>query len=123
MHGSRLICAGQKTLFHLNHPIQWVQLTGMVVSVDHIDHLWIFNIDDSSGALAEVVMPRDKQQVSYQAGAGELIKAIPATHKGRSELGNEVDFQSLVVGQLVKVKGGLKEFRGQKQVSLERMGM
>ncbi len=42
-------------LFYLNHPIQFVQVVGVVVAFDeYFEKFWLFTIDDSSGATIDV---------------------------------------------------------------------
>ncbi|KAK4691823.1 hypothetical protein P7C71_g5261, partial [Lecanoromycetidae sp. Uapishka_2] len=45
---------GQKLYFHLNHPIKWVRLVGVIVAFEILPTLWIMILDDSSGATIEL---------------------------------------------------------------------
>ncbi|RMZ91767.1 hypothetical protein DV736_g1023, partial [Chaetothyriales sp. CBS 134916] len=77
-------------LFYLNHPIQYVQVTGVIVSIDehHLDRhqcqLTILSLDDSSGATVDVLLP------------------------------------DLAPGTVFRAKGSLSQFRGRRQVRLLR---
>lgn len=62
-------------LFYNNHPIQFVQVIGVVVSLDeYFEKFWLFTIDDSSGATIDVVCPKptvDKQTGSIDGRSEE----------------------------------------------------
>lgn len=66
-------------------------------------------------------MPRRPPGEASLARPGEMINLLE-THTGTSELGSVVDFRALELGALVKLKGGLKTFRGELQLTLEKMG-
>ncbi|MCJ1448424.1 MAG: hypothetical protein MMC23_008939 [Stictis urceolatum] len=117
----QLTAPGQNLFFHLNHPIQWVQVTGIVVGFEHLSHLWRFYIDDGSGHLLEIVMPREQPPALPDAKSGGAVRLVTERRLGRSDLGNQVDFDGFDIGSLVKAKGGIKVFRGEKQMTLERL--
>ncbi|MCJ1225882.1 hypothetical protein MMC12_002531 [Toensbergia leucococca] len=110
---------GQKTYFHLNHPIKWASLTGLIVAVDAYPTRWIIVLDDSSGATIEVTCAREKPD------------AVPATKDGKelasekmmgvTATGRTIDMSGIEVGAVVKVKGGIGQWREEKQVELERI--
>jgi Telomere regulation protein Stn1 len=109
--------------FYLNHPIQWVQVAGLVVDFEPNDQYWLFHVDDGSGALIEVVLPRRKAEKVPLAKSGEQITFLSPQSLGISVLGNEIDLSSIEIGVTVKVKGGIREFRSVKQIALERLCM
>ena len=43
--------------------------------------------------------------------------------RGETATGQEVDLQNVEIGSVVKIKGGIREFRGQRQISLERLSI
>ena len=42
---------------------------------------------------------------------------------GRTVSGNAIDMKGLDLGCVVKVKGGISEFRDERQITLERISM
>ena len=137
---------GQKLYFYLNHPIKWVRLVGLIVSFELVSNRFILILDDFSGITLELTCIRkaplcpppdttssnvrssDELEVADEA---QLDVSIPSLHKDKSlataEIkgvtanGHEVDLSHLDIGSIVKVKGGIGEFRGQKQILLERI--
>ena len=85
-------------------------------------------LDDSSGATIEItcgrpnpkngnvtsVLPQDGNKLSSEQG----VRAEGLTATGRS-----VDLEVADIGTVVKVKGGIGSFRGEKQLLLERISI
>ena len=109
--------------FHLNHPIRWVRLVGVVVAFDVFDYRYIMVLDDSSGENIEVTCGREKEQSADVKLETQQRKVAKIDSKmGKSAMGNTVDLNGVDVGTVVKVKGTVGSFRGMKQVQLERLG-
>ncbi|MCJ1472129.1 hypothetical protein MMC13_000776 [Lambiella insularis] len=119
---------GQKTYFHLNHPIRWVRLVGVIVAFDATDYRWILHLDDSSGATIEVTCPRERMPLSKSTTVDATVPAANTGSSGynckaRTLTGVEIDLSNIDVGSVVKVKGGVGVFRGEKQITLERISI
>lgn len=111
---------GQNLFFHLNHPIQWVRIAGIVVAVDEYPGRRIYTVDDSSGACIEclVDIPRADAALTAAVAVAKLdskstTKAGLATPAPKRVVPEEVD-----VGTIIDVKGGLSLFRGNKQIKI-----
>src|SRR4051812_37527160 len=57
----RLSNTGQDLYFHLNHPVRWVQVAGVVVAIDGFEGTRGYTIDVSSGATVECRLNVPKQ--------------------------------------------------------------
>lgn len=103
--------SGQDVFFHLNHPVRWVRITGMVVAVDEFPARRIYTVDDSSGSCIEciVAVPKPDSKVSPST------EEQPAAAADTPHVPDEVD-----VGTVVDIKGGLGLFRGNKQIRIEK---
>ncbi|KUI69509.1 Protein stn1 [Cytospora mali] len=101
---------GQDVFFHLNHPVIWVRITGVVVALDEFTHRRIYTVDDSSGVCIECVVDIPKSDPQLDPGSDKR----PAS--GKPRVPDEVD-----VGTVVDVKGGLALFRGNKQIKTEKV--
>ena len=119
---------GQNIYFYLNHPIKWVRLVGVIVAYEESRYRWIIIIDDSSGATIEVTCPR--HPTSDDTGPPVITgNAIGENGSSRGSsigttiTGNTIDMSGIDLGSVVKVKGGIGEFRGEKQITLERISM
>ncbi|MCJ1388389.1 hypothetical protein MMC18_001236 [Xylographa bjoerkii] len=114
----------QKIHFYLNHPIKWVRLVGVIVAFDASDYRVTFCLDDSSGHTVEVTCPRDRTGAGAITNSAATAKTPAQTPniKGRTLSGVAIDLAGLDVGSVVKVKGGVGVFRGERQVELERIG-
>lgn len=87
-------------------------------------------LDDSSGLTIEVFCKKDTRTVtpiidtSVDAyGAITLNKALAPKYDEHVVTTSEgkVNLNLFDVGSVVKIKGGVSEFRGEKQVTLERI--
>ena len=101
-----------------------------MVALDVYAARWIILLDDSSGATIEVTCGRQAPAPPIGATEPDLllsadIKAATSTPAlsqiGLTATGRTVDLSGVDVGAVVKVKGGVGVFRGQKQVALERI--
>lgn len=110
--------------------MKWIRLVGVVVALDVSPTRWFILLDDSSGATIEVTCGR--QVPAPPIGGTEPNLLPPAqisavvSHPaplpiGLTATGRTVDLSGVDVGAVVKVKGGVGVFRGEKQVSLERI--
>ena len=81
-------------------------------------------LDDSSGANIEITCGRTSHQ-KQEADANAITSHVPAKEEarmiGNTAQGYEVDLTGVDVGSVVKVKGGIGCFRGEKQMTLERL--
>ncbi|KAK7736570.1 hypothetical protein SLS53_007002 [Cytospora paraplurivora] len=102
---------GQDVFFHLNHPVRWVRITGMVVAVDEFPARRIYTVDDSSGVCIECVVDVPKPDPKIRPGSED--QPAPGIHRVRVPDGVDV-------GTVLDVKGGLALFRGNKQIKIEK---
>ena len=80
-------------------------------------------LDDGSGMTVEVVCGKVGGQTSTN-GATALAEARcpgAGTQIGTTATGRSIDLKGVDVGSVVKVKGGVGTFRGEKQLVLERL--
>lgn len=125
--------SGQNIYFHLNHPVKWVRIVGLVVAFDVYDRVFVLTIDDSSGVNIEVKYDRatpaasgvgdvtDNQARKYEANKTLASDGVLDT-SGVTATGRKIRPSGVDIGSVVKIKGGIKAFRAQKQVTLERIG-
>ena len=120
---------GQNLYFHLNHPIKWIRLVGVIVALDLYPTRWIALLDDSSGATIEITcgLPAPSPTTRRDANATSLaevstnLSASDAFTKGVTATGRDVDLSGVDIGTVVKVKGGVGSFREARQMLLERI--
>ncbi|KAK0385421.1 hypothetical protein NLU13_7897 [Sarocladium strictum] len=111
---------GEQFFFYNNLPIKWVRIVGLVVAIDDFAGRRVFTIDDSSGACIEVLetltaSPRPEKNA--QAGtAGNTGDAATVPHTAKVSAYPDID-----VGHVVEIKGGLSEFRDEKQITVEKL--
>lgn len=116
---------GQHIYFHLNHPIRYVRLVGVVVAIDDINLKYtVLTIDDGSGANIELkivrIPPVDQNPVDTSSNTTiENVNVI--SRPGVFEV--VVDDHMLDIGSVIKAKGTINEFRGIKQLDLKRIWM
>lgn len=124
---------GQNLYFYLNHPIKWIRLVGIVVTFDIQPTRFIMILDDSSGSTIEVTCGRkipppkynntDIRAVEdylYGSKTAAMEPSEPDT-RGVTATGYDIDLRGVDIGSVLKVKGGIGDFRGQRQLLLERI--
>ncbi|KAH6843017.1 hypothetical protein B0I37DRAFT_209846 [Chaetomium sp. MPI-CAGE-AT-0009] len=110
---------GQDVYFHLNHPIKWVRISGVVVAVDEHEKMHIYTIDDGSGATLECLV-----NVAPRAGPG-MATATTAT-KSDSKPDKAPHSLPIVdapidVGHVLDIKGSVGMYRDNKQIRAEKV--
>ncbi|KAI4113684.1 MAG: hypothetical protein LQ338_008131 [Usnochroma carphineum] len=123
---------GQSTYFHLNHPIRWVRLVGVIVAFDVYPNRVTITLDDSSGLTIDIFCRRNSSSASAvnttidRYGAINFNNAanfVEDEHIYTTSEGYKVNLKGIDIGSVVKIKGGISEFRGKKQVTLERISL
>lgn len=138
---------GGLLLFYLNHPIQFVQVVGVVVVFeDYFEKLWLFTVDDSSGATLDVCYPKPEKKDNERVGGfGSHVnktstrgvgdqQAANTSQKGK--LSDETEDPETVaqrslhatiarldIGVVVQVKGIITTFRTVRQLQLIRLSI
>ncbi|KAI4135987.1 MAG: hypothetical protein LQ347_000164 [Umbilicaria vellea] len=117
---------GQNIFFHRNHPIKWIRVVGVIVALDVYPTRWILIIDDSSGETLEVMCPRlistdHSTTIDTVAVAEDFRIDTKSNTLGITATGLSIDLAGVDVGSIVKVKGGIGEFRGVRQMTLEKI--
>ena len=114
---------GQNLFFHLNHPIKWIRLVGVIVAIDFYPTRWIALLDDSSGATIEITCGRSTPAptTSLAKDTSTQLSGFEASGKGVTATGRAVDLSGVDIGTVVKVKGGVGSFREVRQMLLERI--
>jgi hypothetical protein len=114
---------GQHIYFHLNHPIRFVRLVGVVVAIDDINVKYTtLTLDDGSGANIEVKIVRLTPDVynPVESPSNTMIANVNVVSQpGLFEV--TVDHQQVDIGTVIKAKATLSEFRGAKQLELKRI--
>jgi hypothetical protein len=115
--------AGQHIYFHLNHPIRFVRVVGVVVAIDDINVKYtVLTLDDGSGANIEVKIVRLTPNVCnpIESPSNTMIDNVNVvSHLGVFEV--TVDHKQVDIGTVIKAKATLCEFRGAKQLELKRV--
>jgi hypothetical protein len=111
---------GQHLYFHLNHPIRYVRVVGVVVAIDDLfERLAVVTVDDGSGATIELKIVRTPRT------GPSILSTTSKTTIPNVEISSPfevvVDSQCLDIGTVVKAKGTITEFRGIKQLDLKRL--
>ncbi|KAF2853127.1 hypothetical protein T440DRAFT_515855 [Plenodomus tracheiphilus IPT5] len=114
---------GQNIYFHLNHPIRFVRLVGVIVAIDDINVRYtVLTIDDGSGANIElkiVRIPSPGRNPLDTSSTTTIDNVKVISRFGVFEV--LVDQHSLDIGTVIKAKGTISMFRGIKQLDLKRI--
>ncbi|EXJ55109.1 hypothetical protein A1O7_08034 [Cladophialophora yegresii CBS 114405] len=113
-------------LFYLNHPIQFVQVIGVVVVLDeYFEKFWLLTVDDGSGATIDVTCPKpekDKAQGTILISFKHGVEPNPTSARDDEQVSAEQHLQTTIsllrIGTVVQAKGTLTTFRQTRQLSL-----
>lgn len=118
-----LWCSEQHLYFHLNHPIRYVRLVGVIVAIEDINLKYtVLTMDDGSNANIElkiVRIPSEDRKAGIASTKTTLKNVDVISHFGVFEV--MVDNHRLDIGTVVKAKGTISVFRGIKQLDLKRI--
>lgn len=108
-------------LFYLNHPIQFVQVVGIVVNTEEwYERFWLFTVDDSSGHTIDVVCrkpdPKKKDETRSFASEDAEGKQI---HEDILKLSQQVQ-SNVQIGAVLQVKGTITVFQRNRTVDVVR---
>ncbi|KAF2675718.1 hypothetical protein K458DRAFT_471200 [Lentithecium fluviatile CBS 122367] len=113
----------QHIYFHLNHPIRFVRVVGVVVAIDDINLRYtVLTLDDGSGANIEVKIVRLTTDIYNPAESPSnttIDNVNVISQPGIFEV--TVDHQQVDIGTVINAKATLSEFRGAKQLELKRI--
>ncbi|KAK1774071.1 hypothetical protein QBC45DRAFT_53877 [Copromyces sp. CBS 386.78] len=118
---------GQDLYFHLNHPIKWVRVCGIVVAIDvygdpssHKGQIQVVTIDDSSGETIECVIPLPLPALPPSTTAGQPLQQQQQQQPPQPQplpiIDSEID-----IGHTLDIKGSLRTFRDQTQLKVEKI--
>ncbi|KAF1936957.1 hypothetical protein EJ02DRAFT_470053 [Clathrospora elynae] len=114
---------GQHIYFHLNHPIRFVCVVGVIVAIDDINLRYtVLTIDDGSGATVEVKIVRTPpiKHRPVETSSNTTIENVNIiSQSGVFEI--MVDNHQLDIGTVIKSKCTISMFRGIKQLELKRV--
>ncbi|KAI1122646.1 hypothetical protein F5Y10DRAFT_281552 [Nemania abortiva] len=111
--------------FYMNHPIQWVRITGVVVAIDNYYGHRVYTIDDSTGQCIECTLATPNTTSGARPhGESKKHQVVSGAHTAQTTITDTTSttpFPADVdVGTVLDVKGTVKLFRGQKQISIRK---
>jgi hypothetical protein len=138
---------GQNVYFYKNHMIKYVRLTGVIVAMDEFPGWIVLTLDDSSGATIEATCAAPVKPATSSlpepgdAMADGIVTTLdtkPAAiainpmidaSKTAASAPQEIispdgpNLTNIDVGSVVKIKGGIRVFRGQRQIRLKSIAI
>ena len=98
------------------------------MAFDEFPTRWIMLLDDNSGAVIEVTCGRPLSQHNTTSPSDHNIPSAGMAKptislEGVTSTGRPIDLNGIDIGTVVKVKGKIGSFRGEKQMHLERICM
>ncbi|KAL2119621.1 hypothetical protein VTJ04DRAFT_6582 [Mycothermus thermophilus] len=114
---------GQDVYFHLNHPIKWVRIAGVVVAVDERETRHFYTIDDGSGATLECVVslpPKAGTTITTAAAQAQTTTTTTATTTADTTRYPTID-APIDVGHVLDIKGSVGTFRENRQIRADKI--
>ncbi|AEO64125.1 99926bca-d9f9-4247-a565-df7e8426406a [Thermothielavioides terrestris] len=105
---------GQDVYFHLNHPIKWIRISGVVVAITEREKKHFYTIDDGSGATLECVV---------NVPGTAAVEAAPNGKQNPNPNPNPLPVidAPIDVGHVLDIKGSVGTFRKDKQIRAEKI--
>ncbi|KAH9812969.1 Telomere regulation protein Stn1 [Teratosphaeria destructans] len=117
---------GQEVYFHLNHPIQYIYLSGVLVEFDVVPggKYALLTLDDGSGAciVAKIVNRPKAENDEADYPSNTLVDNVTVTF-GIGSPSLTIDAKLVDVGDVIKVKGTISTFRKIRQIEVKRMSV
>ncbi|GAB1315832.1 CST complex subunit Stn1 N-terminal domain-containing protein [Madurella fahalii] len=107
---------GQDIYLHLNHPIKWVRIAGVVVAVNDRESKRIYTIDDGSGATIDCVV-----NVGPRVAPGTATTAGQAASKPNEAHPLPVVDAPIDVGHTIDIKGSVSTWLERRQIRAEKI--
>ncbi|KAH6640565.1 hypothetical protein F5144DRAFT_560864 [Chaetomium tenue] len=110
---------GQDVYFHLNHPIKWVRISGVVVAVEEREKMHFYTIDDGSGETLECIVnvaPHARPGTATAATAAEPNSKSDKTSNSLPVVDGPID-----VGHVLDIKGSVGTYRKNRQIRAEKV--
>ncbi|KAL2136083.1 hypothetical protein VTI74DRAFT_5489 [Chaetomium olivicolor] len=111
---------GQDVYFHLNHPIKWARIAGIVVAVDERETRHLYTIDDGSGATLECVVNVTPRQKPSTTNIGAAPNANSSEQLAAPQPLPKID-GPIDVGHILDIKGSIGTFRDFRQIRAEKI--
>lgn len=106
-------------LFYLNHPIQFVQIVGIVVSLHQpYASLVVITLDDSSGATIEIAWKNPDDNITWMTFGQTAHSSEHASAQTIPEILSTLDSGTCIVA-----KGTLTTYRSIRQLTLHRLSV
>ena len=115
-----LFCLGQDLFFHMNHPIKWVRVAGIVVAIDDFGPWRAYTLDDTSGATIEchinLPKPAAADGVFERTDAGNSAASNPPAQQK-----SQVFDEDVAIGDIIDVKGTVRVYRQARNIKAEKI--
>ncbi|KAI6792809.1 hypothetical protein KC360_g3769 [Hortaea werneckii] len=114
---------GQGIYFHLNHPIQFIRVVGLLVEIQTVagGKYTLLTLDDSSGeCLVLKIKSRDLRQSNEEYPSNTEIDNVDV-HVSLGHTTVLLNSAPLQIGHVVKAKGTVEFFRNKRQLDLKRL--
>jgi hypothetical protein len=117
---------GQDVYFHLNHPMQFFRIAGMIVDINLVGNgrYTMIALDDGSGKCIDAkITMRDPNKDDVAVYPSNTTVDNVNVHVEMSVPSLEVDSKAVDIGSIVKIRGTLSVFRNTRQLELKRMSV
>ncbi|RFU31654.1 hypothetical protein B7463_g4680, partial [Scytalidium lignicola] len=128
MCGGLCRITGKEIYHYKNHPIKWVRLTGVVIAIDDFNGRRVYSLDDSSGVCIECSCALPVTPDPLPSHSIVPVRSIEPVNGNRRDAQKSepppdpnLPLESIDIGTVVKVKGGISMFWGQKRIEIKRV--
>lgn len=114
---------GQHIYFHLNHPIHFVRLVGLLSYVEiKAGRYLLLTLDDGSGACIEVKTTlRERKAGDHAEYPSNTLVDNVDVHVELGLPALRINNEPVEIGTVIKAKGTIDTFRNTRQLKLERI--
>jgi len=110
---------GQHVLFHLNHPIRFVDIVAPVIGITNFAKVVIITVDDGSGACIDLKITDLPQEANEHIISTSVQNVSIYSRLGYFTV--RVDGKPIEAGTVLRAKGKFTSYWGTRQIDLKRV--
>ncbi|KAF7941299.1 hypothetical protein EAE99_000936 [Botrytis elliptica] len=110
---------------YLNHPIRYVKLIGLVVSIDTFARRRVYTIDDSSGVCIECValLPLPSSEAASNSNSNSNLNCHPPSSSSPSITTPQIPWNDITECKVVRILGIVGSYMQVPQLQIVKMGI
>lgn len=106
---------------HLQQPVRWIRLTGILTAVEDHEQRWLLTLDDGSGLAIQLIIKKELAQELTCLEAKRVVEDGMGLRKRVEPQG--ASMRGIGRGSCVDVRGTIGQFRAVRQMQVLRIAL